>query len=183
MDPRIQRTKNSIINAFIQLRSKKPLEKISIRELSQLAGINKATFYLHYHYIYDLSQMLESEIIGSVLGSIRHPEYFVSKPGLFVRELHCALVSQGGLLKTLFSGDRSFILAERLEQGIVEYLRQYYPQALETPKNKALFTYMVYGSYYAYVLHRNQPETQVLDAISEISETLLTRYPIPPSKL
>ena len=183
MDPRIQRTKNSIINAFIQLRSKKPLEKISIRELSQLAGINKATFYLHYHDIYDLSQMLESEIIGSVLGSTRHPEYFVSKPGLFVRELHCALVSQGGLLKTLFSGDRSFILAERLEQGIVEYLRQYYPQALETPKNKALFTYMVYGSYYAYVLHRNQPETQVLDAISEISETLLTRYPIPPSKL
>ena len=183
MDPRIQRTKNSIINAFIQLRSKKPLEKISIRELSQLAGINKATFYLHYHDIYDLSQMLESEIIGSVLGSIRHPEYFVSKPGLFVRELHCALVCQGGLLKTLFSGDRSFILAERLEQGIVEYLRQYYPQALETPKNKAVFTYMVYGSYYAYVLHRNQPETQVLDAISEISETLLTRYPIPPSKL
>ena len=74
-------------------------------------------------------------------------------------------------------------MAERLEQGIVEYLRQYYPQALETPKNKALFTYMVYGSYYAYVLHRNQPETQVLDAISEISETLLTRYSIPPSKL
>ena len=39
MDPRIRRTKASIVNAFIQLRAKKPLEKITIRELTQLAGI------------------------------------------------------------------------------------------------------------------------------------------------
>lgn len=43
MDLRKQRTKNSIINAFIQLRASKPLEKITVKELAELAYINKAT--------------------------------------------------------------------------------------------------------------------------------------------
>ena len=34
MDLRIERTRRSIINAFIELRSKKSLEKITIKELS-----------------------------------------------------------------------------------------------------------------------------------------------------
>ena len=54
MDLRRQRTKNSIINAFIQLRASKPLEKITVKELSELAYINKATFYTYYQDIYDL---------------------------------------------------------------------------------------------------------------------------------
>ena len=81
MDLRIQRTRNSIIDAFIQLRAKKPLEKITVRELTQLAGINKATFYLHFQDIYDLAHRLESNVIQSILAEIRHPEYFLEQHG------------------------------------------------------------------------------------------------------
>ena len=42
-------------NAFLQLRAKKDLERISVKELTQLAEVSKATFYLHYRDIYDLS--------------------------------------------------------------------------------------------------------------------------------
>ena len=55
MDLRTEKTKRSIINSFLELRSRKPLEKITVKELSEKAEINKATFYLHYHDIYDLS--------------------------------------------------------------------------------------------------------------------------------
>ena len=58
MDLRNQRTKKNIRNAFIELRSKKPLEKITVKELSELAFINKATFYRHYEDIYALSNEL-----------------------------------------------------------------------------------------------------------------------------
>ena len=56
MDLRIQRTKRCITEAFLKLRTQKPLEKITIKELSELAMINKATFYSHYTDIYDLSE-------------------------------------------------------------------------------------------------------------------------------
>ncbi|MCD7842055.1 MAG: hypothetical protein LUG56_06245 [Lachnospiraceae bacterium] len=45
MDIRIKKTKESITNAFLELRSRKPLEKITVKELCEKAMINKSTFY------------------------------------------------------------------------------------------------------------------------------------------
>ena len=47
MDIRIEKTRQSIINAFIELRSHKELERITIKELCEKAQINKSTFYAH----------------------------------------------------------------------------------------------------------------------------------------
>ena len=74
MDLRTERTKRSIINAFLELRSKKPLEKITVKELSELAFINKATFYTHYQDIYDLSEQLETEFVTNILNQITYTE-------------------------------------------------------------------------------------------------------------
>ena len=63
MDLRIEKTRQSIINAFIALRSGKPLEKITVKELCEKAMINKSTFYFHYADIYELSDFLETEIV------------------------------------------------------------------------------------------------------------------------
>ena len=61
MDLRVNRTKKSISDAYVELRSKKPLEKITIKELADLAFINKATFYQHYKDIYDWRDRMEEE--------------------------------------------------------------------------------------------------------------------------
>ncbi len=175
MDPRIQRTKNSIIDAFIQLRAKKPLEKITIRELSQLAGINKATFYLHYQDIYDLAHQLETDVIQSILAEIRHPEYFLEKPLQFVQELHCAILGQGALLRILFPDNHNLILADRLRAGIHDYLDRMYPGNPLSPQNEIVLSYMVYGSYCAYVLHQERPE-ETLRTTAELSSTLQQKY-------
>ena len=66
MDLREKKTKRSIKNAFLQLRAQKPLERITIRELAELAEISKATFYLHYKDIYDLQQQIENEAAGKI---------------------------------------------------------------------------------------------------------------------
>ena len=59
MDIRIEKTKTAIHNTFLELRSKKPLEKITIKELCEKAQINKSTFYSHYRDIYDLSDQTD----------------------------------------------------------------------------------------------------------------------------
>ena len=80
MDLRTEKTRRAIINAFIKLRSKKPTEKITIKELAENAQINKATFYLHYRDIYDLSVSLEREVVRDCLKGIQHPEDIRGKP-------------------------------------------------------------------------------------------------------
>ena len=56
MDLRIEKTERAIKNAFIELRAKKTLEKITVKELCAEACINKSTFYSHYEDIYALSE-------------------------------------------------------------------------------------------------------------------------------
>lgn len=56
MDLRVEKTRRSIINGFLELRARKPLEKIRVRELCEKAQINKSTFYDHYRDVYDLAR-------------------------------------------------------------------------------------------------------------------------------
>ena len=87
MDLRTERTKRSIANAFLELRKQKPLEKITVKELAEFAYINKATFYTHYHDIYDLTDQLENEFMESVIAELPHPESIITDPALATREL------------------------------------------------------------------------------------------------
>jgi len=49
-----------IINAFMVLNVDRPIEKISIKMITDQAGLNRGTFYLHYKDIYDLLEKVES---------------------------------------------------------------------------------------------------------------------------
>jgi AcrR family transcriptional regulator len=50
-----------IIDAFMTLYTDKPIEKISIKKITDLAGLNRGTFYLHYLDIYDLLDQIETK--------------------------------------------------------------------------------------------------------------------------
>ena len=45
-------TKRAIIQSFMHLASKKPLEKITVRDVVDHCGINRNTFYYHFQDIY-----------------------------------------------------------------------------------------------------------------------------------
>ena len=70
MDLRVVKTKRSIKAAFLELRRKKPIEKITVKELADLAMINKGTFYLHYQDIYNLSDEIENEFIDDIIKDV-----------------------------------------------------------------------------------------------------------------
>ena len=48
LDIRIEKTERAIKQAFMELRAQKPLEKIKVKELCDLACINKSTFYAFF---------------------------------------------------------------------------------------------------------------------------------------
>lgn len=54
MDRRIQKTRQAIMNTFMELMSEKNFEKITINEIAERANINRGTIYLHYIDKYDL---------------------------------------------------------------------------------------------------------------------------------
>lgn len=62
-DRRVRRTRARLREAFTALLREKPVEEITVRELTDLADVNRGTFYGHYRDIYDLLEQMEGEAI------------------------------------------------------------------------------------------------------------------------
>ena len=63
MDRRVKYTKKVIKDTFLSLLEKKNISNISVKELCEMADINRGTFYRYYIDIYDLLKKIEDEFI------------------------------------------------------------------------------------------------------------------------
>lgn len=61
MDRRMRRTRTQLLQALISLLETKPLNDITVTELTRIADINRATFYAHYKDVYELFDELKTE--------------------------------------------------------------------------------------------------------------------------
>ena len=176
MDIRIERTRRSIINVFLQLRSRKSLEKITVKELAALAEINKATFYLHYHDVYDLSENLEREAVQSTLRSIPHPEDILTDMKSFIHQLGDAFVANEQLIKILFEGNRSASFAAVFEEELIKVIRDVDPEYEPKQENRMIMTYMIYGGYYTYFKYCDMGIKTVLELMEKLSGGIMSLY-------
>lgn len=63
---RVLHTKQLIKNMFIDLYINRSIDGISVREVTDKAGLNRGTFYIHYQDIYDLLDEIEDEILDDL---------------------------------------------------------------------------------------------------------------------
>lgn len=173
MDLREKKTKRNIKNAFIELRSGKPLERITIRELVELAEISKATFYLHYRDIYDLSDHLQKELIQNILQTLDQPELFLTDTTAFTAALFYAFSEHQSMIEILFSGSQSAVLPLSIEKELKEYIFKIVPSARKDAKFNILLTHQILGGYHVYQqYHKKYSIEYIMDVIKEINYSL-----------
>ena len=173
MDLRIQKTEKAIKNVFLELRARKPLEKITVKELCELALINKSTFYSHYEDIYALSEAMEQETVASIIGSIDHlKDYTTDNPDAFTRELCLAFMSQISLIKILFSGRELSHLGIRLDKALKEVIFRKYPEYENDLEKQILLSYSIQGTYYAYLSNHDADTDTFVQTIENIVRCL-----------
>lgn len=170
MDLRIQKTRKNIINAFLELRSKKALEKITIKELCEKAEINKSTFYSHYVDIYDLSNSLENELLRSIILDLPDSYMTITEPEEFTRRLALSMSSHSSMLKILFSGNRTGFFVIKLNTTLKSLIFLKYPEFKDDVKINTLLSFIIYGGYYAYSDNYQNGELEVIDMIGKISK-------------
>lgn len=66
IDRRVKYTKLVLKESLIELLQKKPINKISIKEICEAADINRSTFYAHYKDQYDLMHQIEQELLQDI---------------------------------------------------------------------------------------------------------------------
>lgn len=177
MDLRTERTKRSISNAFLELRKQKSIEKITVKELSELAFINKATFYTHYHDIYDLSDQLEDEFMDSVINELPHPESIITDPALATRELADILIEKNDTTNILFSGSRQNLLSEKIYVALMKYISSKYPEHESSLKRDIVLSIIIQGCFHTYQIFANDGNRDEVTAIlGEVGSCLKNNF-------
>ena len=54
LDPRVKRTRQLLEQAFLQVASEKGFQAVSVQDITERAGVNRATFYDHFTDKYEL---------------------------------------------------------------------------------------------------------------------------------
>ena len=61
-----ENTRKNLMDSFWKLYLTKPAEKISVREITDIAGYNRGTFYLYFKDVYDVLDRIESDILFTI---------------------------------------------------------------------------------------------------------------------
>jgi AcrR family transcriptional regulator len=131
MDPRIHRTKKLLRDALIELMEEIGFERITIRDLTLKAGLNRGTFYLHYQDKYDLLEQSKQDLMYGMLeitGRYDHrAEEMIShqstdEPYPILVEMFEYCVENADFLRTILGpkGDPSF--PKQLKEFMVKHI-------------------------------------------------------------
>ena len=70
-DRRVVKTKRAICNAFALLLSKKNFNDITIKEVADLADVNRKTVYNYYSGIHEILDDIENQVVNAYTNAIR----------------------------------------------------------------------------------------------------------------
>ena len=63
VDRRVRKTKSQLRSCLSILLETKKIQNITVKELAQMADINRGTFYLHYKDVYDLLEHIQKDLL------------------------------------------------------------------------------------------------------------------------
>ncbi len=114
-DRRIQKTRQAIHEALVELIQEKELSRITVKELVERANVNRKTFYNHYSDVYGVMDDLEDELIGKLMSRIRglKLEEFVASPNLLMHEVMREFQKNERIYTVLINvGNKSHLLSK-----------------------------------------------------------------------
>ncbi len=159
VDRRIVRTQQQLKEALFDLAAHKTTDMITVKELTDHAGLNRGTFYLHYQGIDEFFEQLKEEVLDEYYGIIKKLAYatsdrepFKEPPAGFVRPFE--YICEHQRFFTLFMGSaKDGDFAQRLtellkEQFQYSYLAQNQHKELHGIPVKQLYLFAYMASAY-----------------------------------
>ena len=79
-DRRIAKTKKAIRNAFVKLLVEKDIDKISVKEIADLADVDRKTVYNYYAGVYEIREELENDLLADLKKCTHDLVYDINDP-------------------------------------------------------------------------------------------------------
>jgi AcrR family transcriptional regulator len=160
IDPRVKRSRLMLRTALIQLIDEGNYDEITVQQIADRAGLNRATFYLHYKDKHDLlQQSIDEELDHLVEGVIEakpNPaEFDVNDPPPEIVKLFARVQENADFFRVmLLKGDVTFPrrMREVIMSSIGQRLREIQPdESLYLVPKEVLLHYIV-GAFVSVVM-------------------------------
>lgn len=148
LDRRIRKTRKLLRQCLTALLKEKKIQDITVREISDMADINRGTFYLHYKDVFDLLEQIETELLDELDEVLKryHAGDLLSKPSLIFTEVYSLVKDNSDIVRILIgdNGDLNFV--NRLNDIVREKCLKDWME-LFRPKDSGAF-----DAYYAFIV-------------------------------
>lgn len=128
LDRRVRKTRRLLRQCLTTLLKEKRVQDITVREIAEMADINRGTFYLHYKDVYDLMEQIENELMSELEDVLNHysVQDLMVKPSLIFLELYPMVKRNSDIISILMgaNGDLSFV--SRLQSILRERFLQHW---------------------------------------------------------
>ncbi len=122
VDRRVRKTRRQLRECLITLLKEKKVQDIPVRELTDMADLNRGTFYLHYKDVFDLLEKTEAELQEDFNQLVcKHDAVDLKqRPSVIFNEIYSLVYDNADLIEILLgeNGDLNFV--NRLKQLIRE---------------------------------------------------------------
>lgn len=175
-DIRWQRTERYLMQAFGDALQTQPIEKIKVTDLSKAAEINKATFYLHYHDVYDLAQAYARSEAKKIVANINDIESFFTEPRRFINSLISNLEAERSkaVIEALLNNRLMPLFMDGLTSSLDEEFKKVKPTN-EDVESQVVVSFFVHGVMGAIGQNRNMDRDQLLSVLSNMLEAMTER--------
>lgn len=111
-DARVRYTRRVIKESFLSLLREKPVNRITVKEVCQLAELNRATFYAHYSDCFAMLESIEQELLDAFRESLRLIDGF--DVSALISALYAMVEQHGDACRVLIFGGASPSLPGRM---------------------------------------------------------------------
>ena len=175
-DRRVVKTKRAIHKAFASLLSEKEINDITVRDIAELADINRKTFYNYYAGAYAVLDEIENEVISTLenaLGGIDFREA-MSHPYPVFEKLTAIINTDLDFYGHLLSMQSNVSLITKTVKLLKQKTREAMLVQLPVKENEIdiLLDYAFSGMLTVYQQWFNSDRSQSLEEISEILSEL-----------
>ena len=141
-DRRVRRTKKLLTQALTQLLQEKQINEITVKELTDLADMNRGTFYLYYKDIFDMLEKIEDGMFEALdaIVSLHEHDNVSQQTRPILLDLFRFIEDNQEMCRVLLSphGDMNFL--HRLDEVVREKCLKAWPD-IRKEKGEADFDY------------------------------------------
>nr|WP_314461191.1 TetR-like C-terminal domain-containing protein [uncultured Clostridium sp.] len=149
-DRRIRKTQRLLKDSLLELMEKKDIKNISVKDITELADLNRGTFYLHYADTYSLLQEMETEVLNDFQNMVNGYREAFKKASLMpvIIPIIQYIEENKKICKILFENSSSNDFVNRFHTLILKngtaIIKEQYPNARDVTLNYFL-EFITYG--------------------------------------